>query len=253
MRLSMAKLGGRFPIKRLIYVCCLALSGCLLDIDQARVTPEHVERIKTVGVISLLNRQPNVNYLSTSAIDNKFSTAVLESWDADRMVHEQLGTRLERKGLEVVHIGRDAPGLNASESDSNWGYVSRDDMHDRLYAVGATIGVEMLVVVYPHVAADFVTNTNQNVRGYGLQRAFDSEPFAYAAVYIEIIDVKKQLVAGQSEGLQVEPLAHSVWREEFETVAGPQTIGVWTEAAVFQIVTKVLTNAIGSAARESGL
>ena len=63
MRLSLVNLGGRFLTERLIYLCCLALSGCLLNIDQVRVTPEHVERIKTVGVISLLNRQPNISYL----------------------------------------------------------------------------------------------------------------------------------------------------------------------------------------------
>lgn len=253
MRLSMVKIGGRFLTKQLISLCCFALAGCLLNTDQVRVTPDHVERIKVVGVISLLNRQPNISYLSTSAMDSNFSTAVLEGWDADRMVHEQLGSRLKRKGLEVVHISRNAPGLGASESDSTWGYVSTDGMREHLFAVGAAKGVDMLVVVYPHVEKDFVTNTNQNIRGYGLQRAFDSDPFAYAAVYVEAVDVKKQFVAGQSEGLQVAPLEDEVWREGFETTAGPQAIGEWDRASVSQAISKVLTDAIGSAARESGL
>ena len=126
-------------------------------------------------------------------------------------------------------------------------------MHERLYAIGAANGVDMLVVVYPHVEEDFVTKTNQNMRGYGLQRSFDSDPFAYAAVYIEAFDVNKQFVAGKAEGLQLAPLEDQVWRDEFETVAGPQAFGERHHATVFQTMSKVLTDAIGSAARESGL
>ena len=239
--------------ERLIILCCFVLSGCLSNANQARVTPNHTAQIKTVGIISLLNAQPHLSYLSKSAMESNFATAVLEGWHANRIVHKQLATRLKQKGFEVAHIAPNTPGLDASESDSNAGYRSTSSIHERLYAVGAAKGVDMLIVVYPHVEEDFVTKTNQNVRGYGLQRSYDSDFFAYAAVYIEALDVKKHVIVGNAEGLQLAPLNDRVWRDEFETVTGPKAIDKRNQATVFRTLSKLLTAAIGSAAREAGL
>lgn len=239
--------------RQLAYLCFIALAGCLTTPEQVRVTPEQAERVKTVGIMSLLNRQPHINYLSTSALESNFGAAVLEGWDVDRVVFEQLASRFKRNGFKVALIARDVPSLQLSESDSEWGYVNTEHIHEKLYDTGATNSLDMLIVVYPNVDADWVTKTNQNIRGYGLQKAFDSNAFAYASVFFEAIDIKNRFIAGKSEGLRFELLGENIWKPEYETADGPQTLNNHRQSTVQQIMTRLLREAIGSAARESGL
>jgi len=238
-------------IKSLIYLCCAALTGCLLNTSQSRMTAEHAARITKVGVLSLVNRQPHISYLSTSAMESKFSSTVLEGWDADALVYEKVGARLRRKGFEVIRIRRDDSSLGIAES--KWGYRDTGEIHKRVYQAGAAKGLDMVVVVYPDIAQDYVTHTNQNIRGYGFQKAFDTGVFAYAAIAIEAIDVKRQFVVGRASGRQVAPLTESVWRPRYETGSGVQAIRESHRTTVFDSLSVLLTNALGIAAQESGI
>lgn len=217
------------------------------------MTPEQATQLKAVGVISLLNPQPHINYLSTSALESNFGTTVLEGWEVDRVVFDELASRFKRKGFKVARIARDDPMLELSESDSEWGYVNTKHIHERLYNVGMENNLDMLVVVYPNVSTDWVTKTNQNIRGYGLQKAFDSKAFAYASVFFEAIDIKNGFIAGKSDGLQFELLDAGIWKPEFETAGGPQMLDEHRQVTVKHVMTTLLKQAIGSAARESGL
>ncbi len=238
-------------IRSLIYLCCAALTGCLLNTSQPRMTADHAARITKVGVLSLVNPQPYISYLSTSAMESKFSSTVLEGWDADALVYEKVGARLRRKGYEVTRIRRDDSFLGIAES--KWGYRDTGEIHERIYQAGAVKGLDMVVVVYPNVTDDYVTQTNQNIRGYGFQKAFDTGVFAYAAIAIEAIDVKGKFVVGRASGRQVAPLAESVWRPSYETGSGVQAIRESHRTTLFDSLLVLLTNAIGIAAQESGI
>lgn len=131
------------PTRQLTYLCFIALTGCLTTPEQVRVTPEQATQLKAVGVISLLNPQPHINYLSTSALESNFGTTVLEGWKVDRVVFDELASRFKRKGFKVARIARDDPVLGLSESDSEWGYVNTKHIHERLYNVGMANNLDM--------------------------------------------------------------------------------------------------------------
>jgi hypothetical protein len=242
---------GTAVFRGLICLCCAALTGCLLNTSQTRVTADHTATITKVGVLSLVNAQPNISYLSTSAMESNFSNGVLKGWDADALVYEKVVQRLQRKGFDVSVIHRDDNALGIAES--TWGYRDTSEIHERLFQAGAAKGIDMLVVVYPNVAEDFVTKTNQNVRGYGLQKAFDTGLFAYATIGIEAMDIKKRFIAGKAEGRQIAPLSESVWRPRYETHTGLQSIEEPHRTTIFESLSTLLTNAIGIAASESGI
>ena len=98
------------------------------------MTADHAARITKVGVLSLVNRQPYISYLSTSAMESKFSSTVLKGWDADALVYEKIGARLRRKGFEVSRIRRDDSSLGIAEP--KWGYRDTGEIHERIYIVG---------------------------------------------------------------------------------------------------------------------
>lgn len=234
----------------LLLVLALPLAGCLLNTDEVRVTADHTATIERVAVLSLLDPEPAVNFLSTSAQESSFASASLEGWDAARIVHERLGARLRSKGLDVRAIA--PPAALADVYDSGWAYPRTEAVNAVLYEEGVRLGFDMIVVAYPQVAPDFVTDTNQNVRGYGFQRAFDTGPFAFATVLVEAIDIDRRFVAGRADAEQSVALDASLWREAYEQRAKRVTLPAAHHGPLAAALAEILGNSVGIAAQEAG-
>ena len=231
-------------------LCCL-LGGCFLNTNQARVTSDYAANVKTVGIISLLNTNPKINYLSTSAMDSRFSSAVVKGWNSDNLVYALLVPRMQRKGYTVRTLSRS--GALAEAQASDWRSPLGNSVADAVYAAGEARGLDMVVVVQAQVREDFVTDTNQKVRAFGLQKAFDTEAFVYASIFVEAYDIKRRFAVGRAEGNQVEPADAGLWNSAFETHKGEVALSGGHGQALADQLTRVLTNAIGVATQEAGL
>jgi hypothetical protein len=215
------------------------------------MSSDYAAQVKKVGLLSLVDLEPNISYLTTSAQESFFSRATLPGWDADAIVQRVLGGNLKRRRFEVIPIARSAELLAVYESD--WSYPRVEAIHADLYARGAELGLDVIVVVCRHVEADLATKTNQKLRGYGLQKAFDTGPFAYAAVYVEALDIKKQFVVGRADGFQVAPLPETAWSSEFEHTRGTLPIAESARATIVELLSRIFGDAVAVAAQEAGV
>ncbi len=229
----------------------MALGGCFLNTNSARVTTDYLATRKNVGVISLLTPHANVSYLGTSAMDSRFSTALMTGWDTDALVWELMEPRLRRKGFTVQRLPRNSALEELARTD--WRAPGTDSAEAEIYAIGQSAGLDMIVVVQAYVSEDFVTHTNQKIRGFGLQKAWDTDAFVYGTIYVEVYDTSRNFVAGQASGQQVVAAAEGLWSNKFESNKGPRAVsGDQAEQFKAQLKT-ILSNAIGVAAQEVGL
>lgn len=231
----------------------LLLAGCLNpgSSNVARVTTDYAATVKKVGLLSLVDDRANVSYLTSSAQESFFSRATLPGWDIDAQVAAVMTPNMKRKGFEVVPIARSESLLGLYDSDFS---VARTDLiHDQLATIAKDLGLDMVVVVARQVDQDRVTRTNQKIRGYGLQKAFDSAAYAYASIYVEAYDTRKFFVVGKATGFQSTPLPEGVWQGSFETSKGEVTIPAEAQDAVVKVLKKVVGDAIAIAAQEAGV
>ena len=235
----------------LLAFACTSLSACFLNTKSTRVTGDYLATKKNVGVISLLPPHVNISYLSTSAMDSRFSDAQLANWNTDDLVREILEPRLRRKGFTVRTLGRTDALEELARSD--WRSPGVDSAAADVYAIGQSAGLDMVVVVQAYVSEDFVTNTNQKIRGFGLQKAWDTEAFVYGTIYVEVYDTRKNFLAGQASGQQVAAAGEGLWSTEFESNKGFIAVSGERAAQLGTEIRTVLSNAIGVAAQEVGL
>lgn len=234
----------------LMLLGCALLAGCLLNPKETRVTADHAATFKRVGLVSLLAPRPNVSFLSTSAQESSFAQGVIDGWNPDRIVRERVGSRLRHKGLEVVML-ETTDALRAAQG-SGWTHPQADAVNALLYDIGAERSLDMIVVVYPQLSEDYVTKTNQNIHGYGIQQAFDTGPFAYASVYLQAVDLKRRFVAGKAEGRMSAALDASLWREQYSKRAKAVRIPAGDDARIVAALDELLGNALGVATQELG-
>lgn len=227
------------------------LGGCLASGNQPRVTADYAATVDKVGIMSLIDTHPNVSNLLQSAQESRFGKLALPDWDAHELAQSVLGSRLRRKGFEVSSVEPDAAIRAAHGKD--WGTAENPALREALHARGSALGLDVLVVVSRHTTPDTVTGTNQKIRGYGLQRAFDTGPHAYAVVYVQAIDIEGGVVAGAAEGLQMRTVPDQLWQTRFNDARGELTVAPDAADALREILATLLTNAIGSAAQEAGL
>jgi hypothetical protein len=227
------------------------LAGCFGSTTQVRVTSEYTQQVKTVGVVSLLHPWPHVSHLKSSAMESEFGDAVLAGWNAEALVRQHVVPRLQRKGFTVTML--EARGALAAARDSDWRAPEADSIAEAAYAAGAAAGVDTLIVVQPELSADFVTDTNQKVRGYGIQRAFDSEPFVYAALFVEAYDIKRRFVVGRAEGRLAEPAAAGAWIAPYDTIDGRLEVDGAAATALGEQLARLLGNTVGAGLQEVGL
>lgn len=232
-------------------LACLIAGGCAMDSGQARVTPEYTLTVKKVGVMSLVDPLPNLSYLRSSALESNFAQLAVPGWNADALVDEVLQGRLKRKGFDVINVAPDERVRAAYGSD--WGFPASEPLHAAVYDLGAALGLDMIVVVCRQVESDLVTGTNQNIRGYGLQKAFDTGPYAYAVVFVEALDIRRRFTIGAAQGEQHGPLAPEIWQPEFETAKGELAVPPVHQATVRDTLQRLLVSAVGVAIQEAGL
>ena len=238
-----------FPLVALV----LLLAGCpsLGGNNVSRVSSDYATTVKKVGLLSLLDEQVNVSYLTSSAQESFFSRARMAGWDIDAQVENLIGTKLRRRGMTVVPLARSAELMQAYDSD--FGYARTERIHEKLDALGQQLGLDMVVLVARNNDRDRVTDTVQNIRGYGLQKAFDTGPFAYATIYVEAYDTRKNFVVGKAAGFQSAPLDPALWQPSFETTKGEITLPASIADEVSKVLKKVLYDAIAIAAQEAGV
>lgn len=229
----------------------LLLSACLGSTTDVRVTSEYAQQVKRIGVVSLLHRQPHVSALESSALESHFGDAELAGWDVDRLVRDLVVPRLERKGFTVQVLGAD--GALAAARAEDWRAPEAKPVAEAAYAAGSAAGVDTVVVIQPMVSSDFVTATNQKVRGYGIQRAFDTDAFVYATLSVEAYDVKRRFVVGRAEGRQVEAAAADAWIAPYDAIDGPVAVSGAAADALRTQLTRVLGITIGVGMQEVGL
>lgn len=229
----------------------MSLHGCAFDASEARVTPEYAVTVKKVGVVSLVDAAPNLSFLRASAQESRFTRLTLPGWQADALVHEAVLPRLRRKGFEVSVIAPDDALRRANGDD--WGGPGNPALFEAAYALGAAHGLDTMVIIARDISPDVVTDTNQNIRGYGLQRAFDSEAHAYAIVHTSVLDIARRFVVGQARGVQQAPLPAGVWQAAFEDAGSEPALPPAMLTTVDTMLRQLLGAAIGVSVQEAGL
>ena len=239
-------------LRAIMFGLCLISSACIFGgASQVRVTPDYTSQVKNVGVISLLGPRPNVSRLDTSAYDSNFGFAALPGWQVDALVEQVKVPRLKRKGFSVRMFPAEGPLAKAKASD--WRAPLGESVAEDVYAFGAAHGLDMVVVVQAQVGEDFVTDTNQKVRGYGIQRAFDTEAFTYASLYVEAYDIERRFAAGRAEGQIVETAEAGAWLPAYDAIKGTVDVDGPAATALRTQLTNIMTAAIGVATQEAGL
>lgn len=236
----------------LIFIAPLA--GCLssgMDFnllgDSKRMTPEHAQTIKTAGVVSFLEPQPRIHFVSSSLKESNIRGANLSDWDANDTITTLLEKRLRQKGFSVVGIDADMSVKEAYSSSASFAEPER--IRNRIVAIGRAHNVDMLVVVYRQQVRDFVGDSSQKIASYGLyKRHSESEVSAFSAVLVEAVNIKKGYVLGSSNGKVELTLDSSVWMDNFETQEGPFRIQAGREE-----ITQTVINSVLIAAQEAGL
>ncbi len=223
----------------LVGLSCL-LSACLLDTTQPRMSSDYAARVQRAGIVSLLEPSARVSFLTSSALESHFGRLRLPGWNSERLAFDALGSRLARMGFTVSE-------LDAGTS------LDRRDIAAGIYALGEREGLDLVVVVMPDNRADFVTDTNQNVSGYGIQQAFDTAPYVYAAVSVAAYDIGKRFTVAQADGHQHEPAAAGAWDPAWQTARGELSPAPAVAEALAPQLERLLGTALAVAAQEAGL
>ena len=235
-----------------LFILLMGIGGCVLTNNSRQpVSQDYIAQIHTVGLISLLPRQPNISYLESSAIESHFSSAVVEDWDPETLVLENLVSRLKRKNIVAKKL--EIPTGLETLKNSNWNKPTTEDIAEQIYMLGEHSAVDMILVLRPNVEKDSVTNTNQNIRGFGIQRAFDTGAFVYASVHLETFDIRRSFSVGRSSALQSESAQEGLWKSSFLNRSDVHTIEENEIPKFREQMSRVLNEAIGIAAREIGL
>lgn len=229
----------------------LLLAGCL-NADQARVTPEYRQLKNRAAIVVLVDPQPRLVQLALQPTESTHTRAVLPGWQPETVIGSYLAERMRGKGLTIVPLPYEATDFKGLYTSSA-AYADTARIRDQLCAMAAAAKVDMLVVVYRLVQRDFVGDSVENLVGYGLLRHTGGGPQAYAALYVEALDVSQQSVIGNSDGLKAVPLDADAWRESYGQDAEEVAISAADAPAIISALTSALHSAVLTAAQEAGL
>jgi hypothetical protein len=245
-------------MKRLLLIgITVSLSGCLgsglkLGGDTVRMTKEHAQFIDKAGVVSFIDPQPRIHFVSSSLKESNLGSMVLDDWDATAAITDLMASRLRQKGFTVIPVDAGIPLTEAYSSSAS--FAEPDRLRDRLLAAGKRAGVDMLVVVYRQLTKDFVTGSSQKVIGYGLyKRHGEDRPFAYSTVQVEVLNVNKGYVLGKADGSARIELDRDAWQDNFETDQGPFRLRSAHAETIRQKLIEALTTSTMIAAQETGV
>lgn len=239
------------PLPVVLFAVLLLLCGCFGGGAQPRVTSDYASQVKRVGVVNLIGANPHVSHLTSSALESHFGQLRLADWDIDRLAYALLVPRLERKGYQVSILPRSGELARAQATD--WLASESANVTEAIYAAGSAAGLDLIIVIQPAIATDFVTQTTQKVRGYGLQQAFDGEARVYATIQATAYDIERRFAVGRATAQQAVPANAGIWRDDFTLIRGELALDGNAGAALQAQLETLLTATIGSALQEAGL
>jgi hypothetical protein len=224
---------GLIMNRLLILVPTLFLGGCLssgfnlsnlsgfnlsnLIGDDVRMTPEHAMFIKTAAVITLVDPQPRTHWVASSLKDSNLESLYFNDWDARQTLTTLMEGRLKKKGFTVVSVANDITAKEAYSSNSSFAQPER--IRDRLVAIGQA----------------------------------REQIYAYSAVRVVALNVKKGFVMGQADGQVKFELPNSAWQQNFETDQGPLRLSPARGEVARDSIIEALADATIIAAQEAGL
>lgn len=243
-------------MRQLLLVCLLvSLSGCfssgvkIIDLtgDGKRMLPEHALTIETAGVITFIEPQPRIHFVSSSLMDSNLKPAYLPDWDAAAEITALVEERLQRKGYKVVAIDARMSVEDAYSSSAS--FATPERVRSRLVEIGRAHDVDMLVVIYRQQVRDFMAKSSQKVISYGVfKRHSDDQVYAYSVVHFEALNVAKGYTLGEADAKVKTKLPASAWQAEFESGDGPFRISTGRDEVI-----EALKNAVLIAGQEAGV
>lgn len=233
-----------------LLVLTAGLVGCL-NLEQARVTPEHRQLKNRAAVVVLLDAAPRAHHLQLSALESTTATLAMPGFDVRTTVGAFLAQRMRAMGLEVRSVPYDDTTF-PNPYDSSMAYADTGRLRPALGTWAAQQGLDMVVVVYRLSEQDFIGDSVENLVGYGLVRHGDSRTDAYAALTLEALDTAGRVI-GNAEALKHAPLDNAVWQPEFSRDRQAVTASGEVAATVQDAVTRILQDAVMLAAQEAGL
>lgn len=228
----------------------LSLGGCLVNND-VRMSSEHAQFIDKVGVISVLDEYANIHYAAQEPKDIIDRQALIDGWDINRAVGEHIVQRLTQKGFKARVLDVDVNDL--TPYDNSWARPKTEMLHPRLYEIGEAAGVDMLVVIYRQRVSEFISESREKLRGYGVFKTHRLEPHLYAAIHVEALDVNKKFVLGNSDGEQAKKLTDSSWDAGFSAGKTPIRLPFDNSGPQAQELRELIKLASLLAAQEAGL
>ena len=224
------------------------LAGCLSGTKQ-RVSAEQTLNLKTAAVVNLLDPWPRLHIASIEPTQTHDHALRIRGWEVDKLVVPMMQDRLRRKGFTVVEAN--APVLPKAY-DNDWSRPDVDTITRALTAAGKSSGIDLFVVVYRQVADDFMEDSIEKVRGYGLfQRRGD--PHAYASVEVQAINVRLGAVIGHSAAQDAVSLPTGLWPPVPDERRGNHVPPVDLHEGLVALLEPLVRNAVLVAAQEAGV
>ena len=244
--------GFELPMKQLgCVIILLALAGCP-NFKDARVTPEHRQRLNKAAVVVFLDADPILQHLQLSVKETTLTTGPVAGWDVRQLTKVFLLKRMKGMGLTVKSIPyttKDFP----SPYDSRWTYPNPPRMRQALAHWGAVNDVNMVVAVYRQVDQDFIGHSIENLNGYGIVKHQEERVDAYADVYMEVINSDDGGVIGNVGAQETVALDKQAWRAAYDVDKTPVAISGADAKLLVAKLDEVLTKALQTAAQEVGL
>lgn len=195
----------------ILIALALLLAGCLNVVSGGvRMNEVHQQIYSTVGVINLLDKQPRIQYRAQDARESVSRSFTLTDWSTDTFVRPLVTERLATRDFAARQLP--ATDALADAYTSSTSFATPQGVRETLAEMGKRAGVDLVVVVYRQSTRDFISDSNENVVGYGVFNGHNATPHAFAVVYVEAIDVNHGRQIAQSDGFLASALGESFWR-----------------------------------------
>lgn len=184
--------------RRVVLICLIIiLSGCATT--PSRISPDTLAKIKNVRVMSLVGHEFHRQYTGLTVFGNEYEKNDISAWKIDDEYEAQIEGILEKLGrfqVKQVPYDRkefysvyelkgpwDAPAFRGP----NWQAVE-----EKLKAFSQKHSLDAVIVVIRSVSGDFLTMTNQYIRGAGFYVRGVGETTAVSMLhlmaYVALID-----------------------------------------------------------------
>ncbi len=230
---------------------CAALTGCLNQ-DEVRLTPAHSITLKTAGIVNLLPQTPTIHYAARLITDSNYPRLVLDNFDVEATTQNYLRQRLQTRGFEPRPIL--VPNMiRAQVYASSWAPPNAAAGRTALLDLGRAARVDILVIVYHQLQQDFMSDSSEKMRGYGIFKKHNAAPYAYSSLALEVLNVKTGGVIGRLNAHRGIAIDASLWNAKYESTINSITPAAPDQQALQSAITTALEGSLLQAAQEVGL